>query len=60
MEKFLSAHLISFPFKNPLLLEMLHGNSILLGLNISRRIERPLGNFYDPSPMAKAAARVYQ
>jgi hypothetical protein len=40
------------PVKNPLLLEMLHGNSILLGLNISRRIERPLGNFHDPRPMA--------
>lgn len=34
------------------LLKTLHGNSILLGLNISRRIERPLGNFHDPRPMA--------
>ena len=38
--------------ENPALLETLHGNAILLGLNISRRIERPLGNFHDPRPMA--------
>lgn len=40
------------PVRNPLLLETLHGDSILLGLNISRRIECPLGNFHDPRPMA--------
>jgi hypothetical protein len=40
------------PDKKPTLLETLHGNSILLGLNISRRIERPFGNFHDPRPMA--------
>jgi hypothetical protein len=40
------------PDKNRSLLQTLHGNSILLGLNISRRIERPLGNFHDPRPMA--------
>lgn len=40
------------PIENPTLLETLHGNAILLGLNISRRIERPLGNFHDPRPMA--------
>jgi hypothetical protein len=40
------------PDENPSLLNTLHGNSILLGLNISRRIERPLGNFHDPRPMA--------
>lgn len=40
------------PEFNPDLLNALHGNSILLGLNISRRIERPLGNFHDPRPMA--------
>jgi hypothetical protein len=40
------------PDANPTLLNTLHGNSILLGLNISRRIERPLGNFHDPRPMA--------
>ena len=40
------------PDENPTLLETLHGNSILLGLNISRRIERPFGNFHDPRPMA--------
>ncbi|MEX2490477.1 MAG: hypothetical protein WD425_01815 [Nitrospirales bacterium] len=40
------------PYVNPRLLKMLHGNSILLGLNISRRIERPLGNFHDPRSMA--------
>ena len=40
------------PDENPTLLETVHGNSILLGLNISRRIERPFGNFHDPRPMA--------
>jgi hypothetical protein len=40
------------PDVNPSLLKILHGNAILLGLNISRRIERPLGNFHDPRPMA--------
>jgi hypothetical protein len=40
------------PDLNPSLLKTLHGNSILLGLNISRRIEHPLGNFHDPRPMA--------
>jgi len=40
------------PDVNSGLLKMLHGNSILLGLNISRRPERPLGNFHDPRPMA--------
>ena len=40
------------PNVNPKLLKTLHENSILLGLNISRRIERPLGNFHDPRPMA--------
>jgi hypothetical protein len=40
------------PEVNPNLLKILHGDSILLGLNISRRIERPLGNFHDPRPMA--------
>jgi len=40
------------PDENPTLLETLHGNSILLGLNISRKIERPFGNFHDPRPMA--------
>ena len=40
------------PDKNADLLKTLHGNTILLGLNISRRIERPLGNFHDPRPMA--------
>ena len=40
------------PVKNRTLLGTLHGNAILLGLNISRRIERPFGNFHDPRPMA--------
>jgi hypothetical protein len=40
------------PEQNPALLETLHGESIFLGLNISRRIERPFGNFHDPRPMA--------
>lgn len=40
------------PDVNLSLLKILHGNAILLGLNISRRIERPLGNFHDHRPMA--------
>lgn len=40
------------PDKNFDLLKILHGNAILLGLNISRRIDRPFGNFHDPRPMA--------
>ena len=40
------------PEENPDLLGTLHGSAILLGLNISRRIERPLANFHDPRPMA--------
>jgi hypothetical protein len=40
------------PDVNSRLLKMLHGNSILLGLNISRKIEHPLSNFHDPGPMA--------
>ncbi len=37
---------------NPAVLDMLHGNSVFLGLNISRRIERPFGNFHDPRSIA--------
>lgn len=37
---------------NPTLLKSLRGDLIFLGLNISRAIERPLGNFHDPRPMA--------
>ena len=40
------------PDENSTLLETLHGKSILLGLNISRSIDRPFGNFHDPRPMA--------
>src|SRR4051812_403130 len=40
------------PDENCNLLETLHGRVIFLGLNISRPIERPLGNFHDPRPMA--------
>jgi hypothetical protein len=40
------------PEENPHLLQTLHSNAIFLGLNISRPIERPLGNFHDPRPMA--------
>ena len=40
------------PQESKNLLGVLHGNSILLGLNISRKIERPLGNFHDPRSMA--------
>lgn len=40
------------PDQNPMLLETLHGKSIFLGLNISRKIESSLGNFHDPRPMA--------
>jgi hypothetical protein len=40
------------PELNSNLLQTLHGRAILLGLNISRAIENPLGNFHDPRPMA--------
>lgn len=40
------------PQINPALLNTLHGNFVFLGLNISRRIKRPFGNFHDPRPMA--------
>lgn len=40
------------PEKNSDLLKTLHGKAILLGLNISRPVERPFGNFHDPRPMA--------
>ena len=40
------------PESNPDLLNTLTVDFIFLGLNISRRIERPLGNFHDPRPMA--------
>jgi hypothetical protein len=40
------------PQANPALLGSLRGDFIFLGLNISRRIERALGNFHDPRPMA--------
>lgn len=38
--------------KNSTLNESLKSDFIFLGLNISRAIERPLGNFHDPRPMA--------
>ena len=38
--------------KNTRLLESLNGEIIFIGLNISRPIENPLGNFHDPRPMA--------
>lgn len=38
--------------KNPALLKILRSDLIFLGLNISRPIERPLGNFHDPRAMA--------
>ena len=40
------------PQANPDLLHILHSDAILIGLNISRRIELSLGNFHDPRPMA--------
>ncbi len=40
------------PDKNPGLLTTLHARAIFLGLNISRKIERPLGNFHDTKPAA--------
>ncbi|HIG27937.1 MAG TPA: hypothetical protein EYQ50_09115 [Verrucomicrobiales bacterium] len=40
------------PNKNPELLRTIHADAILVGLNISRRIDRPFGNFHDPRPMA--------
>ena len=35
------------PEMNPTVLNTIHAEAILLGLNISRKIERPLGNFHD-------------
>jgi hypothetical protein len=40
------------PDQNRQLTQILHTNTVLLGLNISRRIERPFGNFHDPRPSA--------
>lgn len=40
------------PEVDPAVLNTLHGEAILLGLNISRKIERPLGNFHDLRPEA--------
>lgn len=40
------------PTQNPALLDTVHGEAVFLGLNISRRIERPFGNFHDRRPMA--------
>ena len=40
------------PQLNPALLELLNGDFVFLGLNISRGIEQPFGNFHDPRPMA--------
>jgi hypothetical protein len=37
---------------NPTLFDSLRSDVIYLGLNISRPIERQLGNFHDPRPMA--------
>jgi hypothetical protein len=38
--------------RNMLLLEQLNSSIVLVGLNISRRIEVPLGNFHDSRPQA--------
>lgn len=40
------------PEMNSAVLNTLHAEAILLGLNISRKIERPLGNFHDPRSKA--------
>jgi hypothetical protein len=40
------------PAENSDLLNTVHAKAIFFGLNISRRIERPLGNFHDLRPMA--------
>jgi hypothetical protein len=37
---------------NPSILHTLHAKAILLGLNISRAIQRPLGNFHDTRSQA--------
>ncbi len=39
------------PARNPTLLDILHTEVVFLGLNISRRIEKPFGNFHDVRPM---------
>lgn len=40
------------PNVNADVLQTLHADAIFIGLNISRPIARPLGNFHDPRPMA--------
>lgn len=40
------------PERDPALLQTLHADAILLGLNISRPIARPFGNFHDPGARA--------
>jgi hypothetical protein len=40
------------PTVNPVLLHQLRPSIVLVGLNISRGIEAPLGNFHDPRPQA--------
>jgi hypothetical protein len=40
------------PDKNPGLIAVLHARVVLVGLNISRPIERPFGNFHDGRPSA--------
>jgi hypothetical protein len=43
------------PYKNALLLSILHTNSVMVGLNCSRKVstDRPFTNFHDPSPRAQ-------
>jgi hypothetical protein len=40
------------PKSNPALLTTLNPNVVFVGLNISRPIEKPFGNFHDPRPQA--------
>jgi len=38
------------PDRNPYLLDVLRSAVIMMGLNLSRHLPRPLGNFHDPRP----------
>ena len=38
------------PDRNPYLLDVLRSDVIMMGLNLSRHLPRPLGNFHDPRP----------
>lgn len=44
---------VQAPESNPGLLTTLEPKLVMLGLNISRPVNKPLGNFHDEKPQAK-------